>query len=433
MAGRKSPLSRIVLAVANGVSGQRGLAADPSAVTTLAGDSGGESALNARGNVSGILVEDPVIGDPLGRLTAGFGSRARYFDARSALMGALAASRDTVFVVEHSGTIIFTNRCFSRQVVDRDLFGLLRKGCSGAVDEVELRFFLEPIGHCLSNEEEISDQVASLGEGSEQRMYRLSVHRFTADGWHAGMVAIFTDVTELHRLQRELYHTERLAEVGKLAAKSAHEIKNQIAAMRATAQLASMLPDPAEKDRFLHHITESIDNLKGFVSELAQISSPVDSILEPGNAVELMRKAVKLMRPSFRQKGIELVDDLPDDLAEALIDERALRQAFVNLLTNALEATDRGGKVRLTAWVVEGVEGVRRLALEIADTGSGIPPEIKTKLFTPFLTTKKGGAGLGLVVTQQVVVDSHGGAIRVDSQEGEGTRVTVELRLADPG
>lgn len=409
----RSRLSRFFRAVARGAFPWRSFVPSPAATTTRMSD----------------IADDPIVGKPLDRYADRVAFRSRYFDARAALMDALEVSRDVVFVVDRCGTIIFANKPFARPVVDQDIFFILGQSESAAADDRKLRFFLEPVAQCLAGDEEISERLASLDDGSGERIYRLSVRHFPVGNWSTCLVAVFNDITELHRLQRQLCQSERLAEMGRLAAKTAHEIKNQISAMRATAQLASMLPDPAEKDALLHHITESIDNLDGFVCEFAQASNPGGDALKAGSAVELMRRVIRLMRASFRQKGIELIDAMPDSIPDVLMDGRALRQAFLNLLTNALEATERGGSVRLTAWVIR---EARRLAVEIADTGAGIPAEIQAKLFTPFLTTKKGGAGLGLVVTQQIVVDTHGGAIRIDSHEGKGTRVTVELRLADP-
>ena len=122
----------------------------------------------------------------------------------------------------------------------------------------------------------------------------------------------------------------------------------------------------------------------------------------------ILAEAVSLAEKQARRQNVEITTDLPQDIPRFELDEGQIKTCFLNILTNAIQAMPQGGKVEITTKNVTGLEGAEFLQLRFRDTGPGIPPEDREKVFTPFYSTKATGFGLGLAITKKIV-DDHGG------------------------
>ncbi len=226
-------------------------------------------------------------------------------------------------------------------------------------------------------------------------------------------------VEGLRRYQADLLRSEQLAVAGRMAAGIAHEIRNPLAAMRMTVELHAREEADAERRQALALLRTEIDRIEEAVAELMDLANPAAPRREPVDLNAVVEEVLSLTRPQADHQGVSVETRLASD-ARVTADPRRLRRVVMNLVLNALQAMP--GRGRLT------VETERRgadIRLGVADTGPGVPADLRDRVFEPFVSGKTGGAGLGLAVSRRIVED-HGGRIGFETGEG-GARFWVEL------
>lgn len=234
----------------------------------------------------------------------------------------------------------------------------------------------------------------------------------------------------LEERESQLIRSERLATVGKIAAQITHEVRNPLSSIGLNAEmleeeLGALEGSPSqieEAKRLARAIVKEVDRLTEITEEYLRFARLPRPKLEREDLAAIVSSLLSFMRPELEARAVSVeVELMPLPVAA---DEHQLRQALLNLLRNAGEAMGSGGRLR-----VEGRSDGSAVELTIADTGQGIAPEHLAKVFDPFFSTKEGGTGLGLALTQQIIVE-HGGSIVVDSRLGGGTTFTVRLPAA---
>jgi len=222
------------------------------------------------------------------------------------------------------------------------------------------------------------------------------------------------------QLERRLSRAENLAAMGRLTATLAHEIKNPLAIIRGSAERLGKL-DP-ESRRWADSVVEESDRLARTVGRYLQFARGEDAVAGEGDAARALTETLDLLEGEFRSRRATLVrpEPAPDALAVAL-DNESLKQVFLNLMLNALEALGEGGRL-----VVSVEEEAARVAVRFADDGPGIPPETLQQIGSPFVTTKASGSGLGLFLSRRLV-QAAGGTLDIASSVGRGTVCTVQL------
>lgn len=221
-----------------------------------------------------------------------------------------------------------------------------------------------------------------------------------------------------------LAQSEKLAALGQLAATVAHEVRNPLGVMRSAAQtLAETLPagDPAQASAFI--ITE-IDRLANVVNSLLAFTRPLQVDARPVRVAELFDRAVLLARDELEAKRLRLERHTAAALPAVQADPDLLSQVLIGLLANAAEAVPPGGAIALDAYAADGA-----VQLSVADSGPGIAPELRARVFEPFFTTRPHGTGLGLAIARQIV-EAHGGRIEAGAVTGGGARFTITLPAA---
>jgi len=245
-----------------------------------------------------------------------------------------------------------------------------------------------------------------------------------------GRSAILRDITERKRLEEEKLRSERLAVIGTMSARLAHEIRNPLSSITLNVELvrdeiealSKHNPDTGHEARgLLRALDSEVRRVQRVTEDYLKFARLPRPRCQPVALNELLDQQLGFMGSLFDATHVKLVTELAKDLPVIQADESQLWQAVLNLIRNALEAMASGGTltVRTTAkdgWVV----------LSIADTGKGITEEERQQLFKPFFSTKVGGTGLGLPLTQQVVTE-HAGTIRCESVPGHGTTFVIEL------
>ncbi|MFZ7112132.1 MAG: sensor histidine kinase [Desulfatiglandales bacterium] len=227
---------------------------------------------------------------------------------------------------------------------------------------------------------------------------------------------------ERRELQEQLHQAERLAALGEMVAGVSHEIKNPLGIIRSTAELLGGMPDANETQKRLSGvITEESTRLNQIVTEFLDFARPQVPNLQKCNLNEILQKNITFLKTELERMDISVVNNLEGQSFEIIADHAQLYRAFQNLLINAMQAMDHGGKIELRI-----TEEKDYYFIEVRDTGSGISPENLRKLFNPFFTTKERGSGLGLSIVRKIV-EVHNGNITIESREGEGTKVMVKL------
>ncbi|HEX6885685.1 MAG TPA: HAMP domain-containing sensor histidine kinase, partial [Planctomycetota bacterium] len=210
---------------------------------------------------------------------------------------------------------------------------------------------------------------------------------------------------------RELALNEALAQIGESASLLAHEIKNPLTAVNlALRAVADRLGE--DQKSVLEDLASRLAKLERTMRRTLSFARPLELQLEPLDPREVLREAVALLRPEIEAAGLVLEVDCPSSLPRVRGDRARLEEVLVNLLRNALEILQPGGRVRASARA----EGRGHVLLRVEDDGPGIPPSVRAELFKPFVTAKAGGTGLGLAIARKVVRE-HGGEIGV----GEGS------------
>lgn len=257
---------------------------------------------------------------------------------------------------------------------------------------------------------------------------RITCHRITlGDGTPLGLIGVAVDLTILDNLKDQIRRIEKLIVVDEMAASAAHEIKNPLTAIRAMAQLAQMLDTPEEKNRYLGNIIHEIDYLNGVLRELVNFARPEAGNYAPQDLREVLEGVAVLANSAAQAKHIVIIKDFyQGELPKVYAERSLLRQAFLNLVTNAIEAIPGHGEIRISCYPVEGESMVR---VAIQDNGVGISPENIHRVMAPFFTTKERGSGLGLAVTRQIVVEKHEGRFWLESMPGKGTTAFVDLPI----
>jgi signal transduction histidine kinase/ActR/RegA family two-component response regulator len=247
-----------------------------------------------------------------------------------------------------------------------------------------------------------------------------------------GLAAQATLALENARLVQQLLHAERLAALGRIVAGVAHELNNPLSVVLGTAELLRREGvDTPVADR-LRRITGQAQRAVRIVRSLLSLARKQPASRAPVDVNRLIDETLELEGYQFRSSRVAVVRDLAPQLPPILADPHQLQQVFTNLFLNALEAMrERGGQATLT---VASRVGADRVVVSISDEGPGIAPRDLARVFEPFFTTKRDqkGTGLGLSICRQIV-ESHHGAIRVESPPGTGATFTVELPIATEG
>ncbi|MCY3020627.1 MAG: ATP-binding protein, partial [Planctomycetota bacterium] len=231
----------------------------------------------------------------------------------------------------------------------------------------------------------------------------------------------------LRQAQKEVVHSEKLAMIGKMAAHVAHEIRNPLSTIGGFARAILRKPDNVDRvTKNANIIAEEatrLENMLKGVMDFSRPSAPVPRLTDFNNVVE---KAFRTQAEILSSRNIHSSLDLDRSIPEMQLDENQILQMLHNMIRNAAESMLQGGALTLKT----GREGDMAY-LVIADSGSGIPPEILEQVFDPFFTTKPDGTGLGLAVSKKIV-DDHGGRIEVQSHVGKGTTFRILLPIHSP-
>jgi len=223
---------------------------------------------------------------------------------------------------------------------------------------------------------------------------------------------------------RRLIQAEKLASIGRLAATIAHEIRNPLTSVKLNIQKVAEDARLDETER--EHVglsLEGIVQIEKFIKELLNYTRVADLNLERFPLEQVFEESLKVLKDSLERKRIRVERDFAPGLPPVLVDGDKMRQVFLNILRNAEEALDEGGRIDVT--IDAAVErGQRKVRVRITDDGPGIPDKDRDNIFEPFFTTKPSGFGLGLANARKIV-EQHNGSVRLSRKRGRGTSFVI--------
>lgn len=234
---------------------------------------------------------------------------------------------------------------------------------------------------------------------------------------------------DLSKAKVQMQRADRLASLGTLTAGLAHEIRNPLVAIKTFTQL---LPERFDDDEFRNHFLNvtagEVDRISSLVNELLEFARPSQPNLNKEDLNQIVEKMLLLVATESRKKNLQIIRDFQEYLPPVVLDKEQIKQVFLNIILNAIDATPENGIITVGTRFVK-KDGYQDFAqIVVRDTGKGIPKEDLDRIFTPFYTTKHQGSGLGLAISHQIIQEHHG-SIEVESEENQGTTFYVNLSI----
>ncbi|WP_201003964.1 PAS domain-containing sensor histidine kinase [Paenibacillus glycanilyticus] len=241
----------------------------------------------------------------------------------------------------------------------------------------------------------------------------------------AGVFGVAKNIMQENQNKTKLLEAEKLTAVGQLAASIAHEIRNPLTSLKGFVQLIEQTVSDVSANYFTI-MKDELRRIELITSELLYLAKPQAQEFKDERICQIIQDVNMLMSSQALMNNVELRITGLDGLPEIRCVAAQLKQVFINLIKNAMEAMPSGGVIHIHA----SSPSPETLMIQVSDTGKGIPQELIAKIGSPFYTTKENGTGLGMMATQQII-HSHGGTLDITSTEGEGTTIHICLPAAN--
>jgi two-component system sensor histidine kinase HydH len=262
-----------------------------------------------------------------------------------------------------------------------------------------------------------------------QREHERSIElQRTAEGLEESYRKLQVQSERIIAFEEQLRRAEKLSTLGEMAAVLAHEIRNPLGSIRGTAEILRDDYQPGDpKHEFIEIQIKETERLNRVVEDFLRMARPQPPEMRRCSLREELETVVALVSRDAHNRGVSLRLEPTSEQAIVKGDGEKLRQAFLNIVINALQSTPSFGSVEIILNKVgEGFE------ISFRDSGPGIDPETMGRIFEPFFTTRQDGTGLGLAITKKII-DAHGGTLRLQSEKGNGTTVLVLLPVLEEG
>lgn len=268
-------------------------------------------------------------------------------------------------------------------------------------------------------------------QSCEEKVFEL--HNFplyNSDGQINQIIEYVKDVTDATRMRSSLEHAQRLADIGTMAGKVAHEVRNPLNAIKGAAHYLKGEIDDPDAGEYLKLIEEQVERVNNVTTQLLSLTKPMLPVLQPGDVRDVVDKALQVVRPQLMSGKVNVIYKAPDHLPNMIINDGQLQQAMINIFLNAIEAMEESKQPTLHIYY-RLHEQIERPFMEIVveDNGGGLEKVAFDKMLKPFFTTKAKGTGLGLTIVQRIVDNHHGYFSLKSREDGTGTRAVIRLPI----
>jgi signal transduction histidine kinase len=398
-----------------------------------------------------LLLDPPSnVADPIGRVTRSIDRIGRQMRSQEEGYTALQTNLNQMLDTLRDGVLLFTADRRAVMVSDAVAHFILAPGASSepaVEDMVGMR--LEQIFHpetrlgaavlaAFDRGAQISADTVTLEDGRQVQISLDHIGNTRGNGARdhdMGTLLTLRDTGSAFELEQELEVSRRLAAIGRLTANVGHEVKNPINAMVVHLELlrSKLAAGPIERDSAQKHVeilSDEMHRLDRVVQTLADFSRPMELDLRETDLIRVIDHTLELVRAELKEHGVTIESEAPPQPVPVRVDDELMRQAFLNLLLNAMQAMPSGGTVRIS------IRREQRSAIvEIADTGVGISAVLLPRIFDLYFTTKPRGSGIGLAMTYRIV-QLHGGAMEVRSDADpaspkRGTTFTLQIPISN--
>lgn len=281
-----------------------------------------------------------------------------------------------------------------------------------------------------------SDILAGVGLGVSDRPQRIGqavvsisqVPLHNDSGERSGHLILFQDVTRIYQLEEQLQRKERLAAMGELIGRIAHEIRNPLGSVELFASMLQRdLDEQSSAKRYAQQISQAVQLMDRLLSNLLLYTRPVRLARGWHVAESLIDESIKLAAHAMTKVPVEIRVDISQEIPSIWCHDGQLKQVLVNLILNAIQAMPNGGVLAISlCQEPPQTLGMPAVRLTVRDSGVGIDPAHRSRIFDPFFSTKDEGTGLGLAIVYSIV-DAHQGRIDIDSTVGLGTACSIML------
>lgn len=333
-------------------------------------------------------------------------------------------SKDAIFIADHSGRILQANTVFEQLLgvkIDEHATITIADLVTSAAQKVILEELISQCGEIKDLETEL------LYAGEELRIGLLSISCSTNENGQSFFQCFLHDITELRKSERNLFQIEKLAAVGRLVRTLAHEVRNPLNNINLSIdQMEEYFTDPGLAT-YIEIVKRNSGYINSLITELLHSLRHTEMNIQRWPVHDIFYLSLAKVKDRLDMKKIQVKVALPQEDLHVQIDLEKMNSAFLNLLTNAIEAIERpDGMIWLSA--EQSKDGT---IVKIQDNGIGIPAESLGRLFEPYYTTKRNGMGLGMVATLNIL-QAHNATIDVKSEVGRGTQFSILFPVTVP-
>ena len=369
-----------------------------------------------------IIIDDVVIGRISSFIDVSEQTRLRKVEKRSKVM--LDHISDGVITINNQEEITSFN------VGAEEITGLKAENIKGKryreIFDTEVSIY-SILLETLRTGKEFKDEKREMVLENNRRLYFIVTTRLLRndEGKLIGAMGIYKDITPMIELEQQILRAEKLAVIGELAAGTAHEIRNPLTTIQGFIQLlGDSLQDKNEKEYIMLIISE-IGRINQIIKEMLLLAKPSAPSKKMTKIENLINETISFMNPEGSLHNVIVETRMSERIPELFIDEMQIKQVFINIIRNGIQAMKNGGILKVT---VNYNLQENMVEIQFIDQGEGIPPAILKKIYDPFFTTKEEGTGLGIPISLQIM-QNHEGDLKIESDIDHGTTVTVTFPI----